>query len=145
MTSKGHKFWETHFTLGPLTFKLRASLAKDFMHSFLGLVIPVPVAARNRPYRHRAAPSFAIVSGLNQVGNAGSQEIRRLFTGRMRTQALTKPRGEGLLSLLHNPLNPSLMAPWRLCLLGCSSLEESYLSLANQSSAGLSRGIGERR
>ena len=94
--------------LGPLLFKLRVFLTKqvsrDFMHSFLDLI-----ALGNCPFQHRSAPPFSIVSDLNQVGDAGSQEIRRLFTYRMRAQAMTKPKGKGLLSLLHNPLSPSLM------------------------------------
>ena len=100
--------------LEPLLFKLRVFLAKqvsgDFMYSFSGLITP-----GNRPFQHRAAPTSGIVSGLNQVGDVGSQEIR-LFTDRMRTPAMTKLRGDSLLSLLHNPLNPSLMALLRLCL-----------------------------
>ena len=80
--------------LGPLSFKLRAFSAKqvsqDFMHSFLGLMAP-----GNHPFQHRAVPPSGIVSGLNQVEDVGSQEIRRLFTDRMRTQAMSKLRGEG--------------------------------------------------
>ena len=101
--------------LGPLTFKLRAFLTKqvsqDFMHSFLSLITP-----GSCPFLHRAALPSGIISGLNQLGNVGSQEIRKLFTDRMRTQAMIKPRGEGVFSLLHNPLNPSLIVPLRLCL-----------------------------
>ena len=89
--------------LEPLLFKLRVFLAKqvsgDFMYSSSGLI-----TLGNCPFQHRAAPASSIVSGLNQVGDAGSQEIRRLFTDRMRTQAMTKLRGEG-------PLSPSLMVP----------------------------------
>ena len=94
--------------LGPLSFKLRAFLAKqvsqEFMHSFLGLMDP-----GNHPFLHRAAPPSGIVSGLNQVWGAGSQEIRRLFTDRKRTQAITKLRGEGPSPLFYSPLSPSLM------------------------------------
>ena len=58
---------------------------------------------------------------------------------------MIKLRGEGLLSLLHNTLSPSLMAPFETVpALGCSSLEESYLSLTIQPSsrgqAGWSKG-----
>ena len=53
---------------------------------------------------------------------------------------MTKPRGEGFLSLLHKPLNPSLMAPFTTVpVLGCFFLEESYPSLTIQPS---SRGQG---
>ena len=96
--------------LGPLSFKLRAFLAKqvsqDFIHYFLGLIPPPDCWLW-----HRAAPSFGIVSGLNQVGDVGSQGIRRLFTDRMRTQAMTKLRGKGPSPLFYSPLSPSLMAP----------------------------------
>ena len=96
--------------LGLLTFKLRVFLAKqvsqDFTHSFLGLIAP-----RNLPFLHRATPPYGIDSGLNRVRGAGSQEIRRLFTDRMRTQAMTKPRGEGPSPLFSTPLSPSLMTP----------------------------------
>ena len=60
------------------------------MHSFLGL-IPQGI----RPSQHRTAPPSVIVSGLNQAREVGSQEIRRLLADRMRTQAMSKPRGEG--------------------------------------------------
>ena len=69
----------------------------------------------------------------------GSKAAKRLgdfFIDRMRTQAMIKQRGEGLLSLLHNTLSPSLMAPFETVpALGCSSLEESYLSLTIQPSS----------
>ena len=60
------KLWEqTHFMLGPLSFKLRVVLAKqvlqDFMHSFF-------INPGNHPFLHRAALPFSIVSGLSQVG-----------------------------------------------------------------------------
>ena len=76
------------------------------MHSFLGLV-----AQKTCPFQHRATPTSGIVLGLSQVGDAGSQEIRTLFTDRMRTQAMTKPRGEGPSPLFYTPLSPSLMTP----------------------------------
>ena len=125
--------------LGPLTFKLRAFLAKqvsqDLMHSFSGLISPS--STRNHQFWHRAAPLFGIVTGLNQVGEARQLrgDFRRLLTDRMRTQAMIKPRGEGLLSLLHNTLKsfpdgPIMTVP----VLGCSFLEESYLSLITQPS-----------
>ena len=67
--------------LGPLSLKLRTFLAKqvsqDFMPSLLRLMLP-----ENCPFQHRAAPTSSIVLGLSQVGGAGSQEIRRLFTDR---------------------------------------------------------------
>ena len=50
------------------------------------------------------------------MGVTGSPEIKRLFTDRMRTQAMTKPRGMGPSPLFYSPLSPSLMAPSRLCL-----------------------------
>ena len=46
-------------------------------------------------FQHRAAPPSVIVSGLSQAGEVGSQDIRRLLADRMRTQALSKPRGKG--------------------------------------------------
>ena len=96
--------------LGPLSFKLRTFLAKqvsqDFVHSFLGLITP-----GNCLFLPRATPPTGIISGLNQVGNSGSQEIRRLLTDRMRTQSMTKLRGEGPSPLFYSPLSPSLMAP----------------------------------
>ena len=68
--------------LGHLTFKLRVSLAKqvsqDFLYSFLGLISPLPLLG-----------TALSGTGLNQVGDVGSQEIRRPFTDRMRTQAMT--------------------------------------------------------
>ena len=76
--------------------------------------------------------------GLSQVGDGRSQEIRRLLTDRISIQALEKLRGEGPSPLFYSPLSPSLMA---VTVLGCPSLEESYPSLANQSSSpGPSRG-----
>ena len=109
VTAEGHKTLGNKLMLGPLSFKLRAFLAKqvsqEFMHSFLGLITP-----RYRLFMHRAAPPSGIVSGLNQVGDVGSQEIRRLFTDRMKTWAVTKPRGEGPSPLFHSPLSPSLVA-----------------------------------
>ena len=131
--------------LEPLTFKLRAFLAKrvsqDFMHSFLGLIVP-----RNHPFLHRPAPPSDIVSGLNQVEDLGNQEIRRIFRGRMRTQAMTKLRGEGPSLLFYSPLSPSLRTgPFvTVPVLGCSSIQESYSSLTIQPSsrgqAGWSKG-----
>ena len=101
--------------LGPLSFKLRAFLAKqvsqDFVHSFLGLMATPHTPAGKRPFQHRAVPPSSIVSGLTQVGDAGSQEIRRLITDRMRTHAVTKPGGEGASPLFYSPLSPSLMVP----------------------------------
>ena len=60
------------------------------MHSFLGLIAP-----GNHLFLPRAAPPSGIVSGLSQAGEARSQEIRRLFADRMRTEAMSKLRGEG--------------------------------------------------
>ena len=60
------------------------------MYSFLGLIAP-----ENHPFQHRAAPTANIVLSLSQVGDVGSQEITRLLTDRMRTQAMSKLRGEG--------------------------------------------------
>ena len=121
--------------LEPLSFKLKAFLARqvsqDFTHSFLGLIAP-----RNLPFLHRATPPYGIDSGLNRVRGAGSQEIRRLFTDRMRTQAMTKPRGESPSPLFYSLLSPSLMAPFvTVPILGCSFLEESYPSLTIQPSS----------
>ena len=85
---------ETHFMLGPLSSKSRAFLAKpvsqDFMCSFLGLI-----AEGNHLFLPRAALPSVIVSGLSQEREEGSQEIRRLLTDRMRTKAMSTPRGEG--------------------------------------------------
>ena len=69
---------------------LTKQVSQDFIHSFLGLIAPGKC-----PFLPRAGtlPS-GIVSGLSQVGE-GSQEIRRLLTDRMRTQAMSKLRGEG--------------------------------------------------
>ena len=95
--------------LGHLTFKLRVSLAKqvsqDFLYSFLGLISPLPLLGTGLSG-----------TGLNQAGDVGSQEIRRPFTDRMRTQAMTKPRGEGPSPLFYSSLSPSLMAPLGPCL-----------------------------
>ena len=80
--------------LGPLSFKLSVltkQVSQAFMHSFLGLI-----ALGDQPFQHRAAPTSGIVLGLSQVGDATSQEIRRLLADRMRTQAISKLRGEGL-------------------------------------------------
>ncbi|KAF6086190.1 hypothetical protein HJG60_008396 [Phyllostomus discolor] len=119
--------------LGPLSLKafLANQVSQEFMHSFLGLI-----TLGNHPFQHRAAPTSSIVSGLSQVGYEGSQEIRRLLTDRMRIQVMSKPRGEGL-----SP--PFSLAPPKsfrdgpimtVPVLGHPSLEESYPSLANQSS-----------
>ena len=71
MMAKGHKTEkQTHFLLGPLSFKLRVFLAKqfswDFMYSFLGLIAP-----RNHPFQHRAIPASGVVSGLKSGGGFG--------------------------------------------------------------------------
>ena len=60
------------------------------MHSVLGL-IPQGIC----PSQHRTALPSVIVSGLSQAEEEGSQEIRRLLADRMRTQAMSKPRGKG--------------------------------------------------
>ena len=57
---------------------------------FLGL-IPQGI----RPSQHRTALPSVIASGLSQAREVTSQEIRRLLADRMRTQAISKPRGEG--------------------------------------------------
>ena len=57
---------------------------------FLGL-IPQGI----HPSQHRTALPSVIASGLSQAREEGSQEIRRLLADRMRTQALSKQRGEG--------------------------------------------------
>ena len=67
---------------------LAKQVSQNFMHSFLGLI-----ALETRPFQHRAAPT-RVVSGLSQVGDMGSQEIRRLLTDRIRAQAMSKQRGE---------------------------------------------------
>ena len=93
-------------------------------------------ALRSRSFQYKATAASGIVFRLSQAGEQSSQEIRRLFTDRMRTQAMTEPRGEGLST-------PSLQSPKSfpdgpfvpVPVLGCPSLEESYLSFANQSSA----------
>ena len=76
------------------------------------------------------------VSGLNQAGEVSSQDIRRLLADRMRTQAMSKLRGESPHPLL---LQPPKSFPEGLFLtmpvIGHPSFEESYPSLANQSSA----------
>ena len=58
---------------------------------FLGL-IPQGI----HPSQHRTALPSVIASGLSQAREEGSQEIRRLLADRMRTQAISKPSGEGL-------------------------------------------------
>ena len=86
--------------LGPLSFKLRVlakQVSQDFMHSFTGLIAP-----GNLPFP--AQGHTCIVLGLSLVGDVGSQEIRRLLTDRMRTQAMSIPRGEG-------PLIPYSIVP----------------------------------
>ena len=120
--------------LGRLSFKLRVFLAKqvskDFMHSFLKPDVP-----RKPSFQHRATPSSSTVLGLSQVVDGGSQHIRRLFTDRMSTHAMTKLRGEGPSSLfLQSPKYFPDDTFVTLPILGCPSLEESYPSLANQSS-----------
>ena len=80
--------------LGRLSFKLRVFLAKqvsqDFMHSFLGLIV-----LGNSPFQHRATLTSGIVSGLSQVGEVRKPREGRLLVDIMRTQATSKPRGEG--------------------------------------------------
>ena len=67
---------------------------------FLGL-IPQGI----RPSQHRTALLSVIASGL---------EIRRLLADRMRTQAISKPRGEGpSIPFSTGPQSPSLRVyPW---------------------------------
>ena len=60
------------------------------MHSFLGL-IPLGIC----PSQHRTALPSVIVSGLSQAREVRQPRIRRLLADRMRTQAMSKPRGEG--------------------------------------------------
>ena len=49
---------------------------------------------------------------------------------------MIKPRGEGLFSLLYNPPNSFPDGPFMsVSVLGCSFLEESYLSLTIQPSS----------
>ena len=55
---------------------------------FLGL-IPQGI----RPSQHRAALPSVIASGLSQAREV--RQPRRLLADRMRTQAISKPRGEG--------------------------------------------------
>ena len=76
------------------------------MHSFLDLIAPGKCLLLPRV----ALPS-GIVSGLNQAGEV-NQEIRRLLEDRMRTQAMSKPRGKGpSTSFSIVPPSPSLGAP----------------------------------
>ena len=80
--------------LGPLSFKLRAFLAKqvsqDFMHSFLGLIAP-----EKCPFQHRATPPSGIVTGLCQVGDAGSQEIRKLLADFLKNEESGSDEAKG--------------------------------------------------
>ena len=61
------------------------------MYVFLLGLIPQGI----RPSQHRTALPSVIASGLSQAREVTSQEIRRLLADRMRTQAISKPRGEG--------------------------------------------------
>ena len=76
------------------------------MYVFLLGMIPQGI----RPSQHRTALPSVIVLGFSQVEDASSQEIKRLFTDRMRTQAMTKLRDESPSTLFYSPLSPSLMA-----------------------------------
>lgn len=81
-------------------------------------------------------PTSAFVLGLNLVLGEGSQEIRRLLTHRMRTQAMSNQgvRVHHTLVLYSSrtfPHGPLVMVP----ILGWPSLEASYPSLASQSLA----------
>ena len=98
--------------LGPLSFKSRAFLAKqvsqDFMHSFLGLIHPLfepPVPAQGY-YTH-------LLHCFRLKSDGGSKSAKRLGDSYRWNEdsGYNKAEGEGLLSLLHNPLSPSLMAP----------------------------------
>ena len=53
-------------------------------------------APRSRSFQYKATAASGIVFRLSQAGEQSSQEIRRLFTDRMRTQAMRKLRGESL-------------------------------------------------
>ena len=68
-------------------------------------------APRSCSFHYKAEAAPGIVFSLSQMGQQSSQEVRKLFTDRIRTQAVIKTKGEGFLSLLHSPLSPSLMAP----------------------------------
>ena len=53
-------------------------------------------ALGSHSFQYKTEAASGIVFRLSQVGEQSSQEIRRLFADRMRTQAMTKLRGEGL-------------------------------------------------
>ena len=83
VTPIGHETWENKLILclDPkhlVYINFRAFLTKlvsqDLMHSFSGLIAP-----GNCLFQHKAAPASRIVSGLSHAGEAGSQEIKRLY------------------------------------------------------------------
>ena len=61
------------------------------MYVFLLGLIPQGI----RPSQHRTALPSVIASGLSQAREVRQPRDRRLLADRMRTQAISKPRGEG--------------------------------------------------
>ena len=61
------------------------------MYVFLLGLIPQGIC----PSQHRTALPSVIVSGLSQAREVRQPRDRRLLADRMRTQAISKPRGEG--------------------------------------------------
>ena len=53
-------------------------------------------APRSCSFHYKAEAAPGIVFSLSQMGEQSSQEVRKLFTDRIRTQAMTKLKGEGL-------------------------------------------------
>ena len=63
--------------LGSLSFKLRVlakQVSKDFMHSFLGLVIP-----GDMPFPAQGPPTSSIVSGLGEAGEGRQPRDQETF------------------------------------------------------------------
>ena len=106
------------------------------MHSFLGL-IPQGIC----PSQHRTALPSVIVSGLRQAGEVRQPRDEETSCRQNEDSGYVKAEGRGSITpFFYSPPSPSLWAFFMtMPVLGCSSLEESYLSLVNWSSSGPSR------
>ena len=88
------KLWEPNsFHAWTLIRKLRVlakQVSQDFMYSFLGLIAP-----RNLPFPAQGCTTLCHCFRLKSGRGNKEAKIRRLLADRMRTQAMSKPRGEG--------------------------------------------------
>ena len=98
------------------------------MHSFLGLI-----TLGTRPFQYRATPTSGIVSGLSQAGEVRQSRDEETSCRQNEDSGYVKAEGQGSLTpFFYSPPSPSLRAFFvTMPVLGRTSLEESYLSLAN--------------